>query len=444
MKTIKILAITAMMLVCSMAAAQNNKETQQMLDRFLKYASIASQSTYPANPEEEFPINPKQKEIANLVYNEVKAFGKGVEVWLSPDYYLYIKVESNMDKSVPTLAFMAHLDETPEINAIGRKLQVIKNYDGKDIPLGKTGLVLSPDSVQGLHLNDVVGHTIVTSDGTTNTGADDKSGCAILVSLVETLVKDRSISHGTVWVLLCQNEDVGLSAYRIDTSYFGATAPEIMIDVDGDDVWRYSVTNFSAKGYNYLFHGNQRHPGNGFENGLVDAQTAYSFFIGQIPPDANPMFSSGEKGYLQAYIIDNLGNGDYRVKFRARYFKKSDSTRYAEYLRMAETKTLEAFPGIEITKESEYLQYENVAFSMNPHTIPVIERAIKKIGLKLEPEQIRAGTTGAMCVARGLPGAPCLYAAQQNPHTIYEWCSIEEMVALKHLCLKIVEEIAEL
>ena len=227
-------------------------------------------------------------------------------------------------------------------------------------------------------------------------------------------------------------------------AYFGATPPDIMIDVDGDDVWRYSVSNFSAKGYTYLFHGNQRHPGNGLENGLVDAQTAYCFFVGQLPPDVNPMFSSGKKGYLQAYIIDDLRNGDYRVKFRVRYFEKSDSIQYAECLKLAEKNTLKAFPGLEIVKEAEYLQYDNVEFSMHPHTIPVIERAIKKSGLNLEPEQIRAGTTGAMCVARGLPGAPCLYAAQQNPHTIYEWCSIDEMVAIKKLCIRIVEEIARL
>ena len=148
MKTIRTIALAVMMMSAASLHAQTNAETQQMLDRFLTYVSIPSQSTYPDDPEKEFPINPKQKEIAKYIYSEVKAFGKGVDVWMSPDYYIYIKIESNTDKDVPSVCFMAHLDETPEVNAIGRKPQVIRNYDGKDISLGTSGLVLSPDSTQ--------------------------------------------------------------------------------------------------------------------------------------------------------------------------------------------------------------------------------------------------------------------------------------------------------
>ena len=435
----------ALLSVLTMAtlAAQNNNETQRMLNRYLSYVKIEAQSTYPEDPSQEFPINEGQKQMAQHIYEEVKSFGKGVEVQMSPDFYLYIKVSSNIRRRVPSICLMAHLDVSPEVQGVGVKPQVICDYDGGVIPLGTSGRVLSPDSVQGVHLKDVIGHTIVTSDGTTNTGADDKTGCAILVSLVDEFTHNKNIKHGDVYICITQNEDVGLAAYRINLGYFDKR-PDILIDVDGGNVGRFSSSNFSAIGRTYLFHGNQRHPSYGKENGLVDAQTAMSYFIGQLPPDVNPMFSSDRQGYLQAYIIEDLHNGDFRVKFRMRYFDKADSIRYATYLADAEKKTLEAFPGLEIVLEANYLQYDNVAYSMHPQTIPVINRAAEKSGMKLEPEELRAGTTGGMLVARGLPGAPCLFSGQQAEHTVYEWCSIDELVQLTHLCIAIVEEVAKL
>jgi tripeptide aminopeptidase len=440
MKKACIFATLMAMAVANMAA-QNNDETQRMLDRFLSYVRIESQSTYPDDPEKEWPLNEGQKEIADLVYNEIKSIGYGIEVSISPDHYVYAKVPSNMKEHVPSICFMAHLDVSPECNGIGITPQVIRNYQGGDIALGNSGLILSPNTIQGAHLKDVIGHCLVTTSGNTLLGGDDKCGVAILVSLLEKIAYDEHFEHPDVWCVFTQNEDVGLVAYRMDTSYFTGGVPDIMIDVDGGEVGHYSVANFYAVGRTYLFKGNLRHPAFGATNGLVDAQTALAYYIGQLPVEINPMFSSGKQGYMQAYIIDNLQNGDFRVKFRIRYFEREDSIRFAQYLKEAEEKTLEAFPGLEIIMEANYLQYSNVYDALHPLTLPAIERAMEKTGLRHTPNEIRAGSTGGMLVAKGLPGSPILYAAQQCEHSTFEWCSINEMVEITKLCKQIISEV---
>ena len=435
-------AMTLLALASNKATAQKNNavEVQAMLDRFLSYVKIESQSTYPDDTQS-FQVNQGQKDIAEFIFAELNAIN-GLEVTMSPDYYIYAKLSSNSTRCRTTVAFMAHMDVTPECAGTGIRPQVIRNYKGGDIQLGTSGLVISPDSAQGRHLNDVVGKTIVTSNGTTNIGADDKTGCAVLVSMIEDLAKNKAIEHGDVYLVLSQNEDVGQAADRINLDYLDKT-PDMLIDVDGGDVFRYSVGNFSAQGRKYLFKGNLKHVGDGKRNGFVDAATAAHYFIGALPPSVNPMFSEGRQGYLQAYIFDNLPNGDVRVSFRIRYFDRADSVFYASLFDNAEAKTLESFPGLEIVKEADYLQYDNVGNAMNPATIKVIESAAKRTEIPLEPEIIRAGTTGAMMVAKGLPGAPCLYSGQQAEHTVYEWCCIEELVEIKRLCIGIVEEVAK-
>lgn len=348
-----------------------------------------------------------------------------------------------MKKKVPSVMFMAHLDVTPEANGTDINPQVHRNYNGGDITLGH-GLVLSPNSKQGTHLKDLVGKTIVTSDGSTLTGADCKTGCAILVTLMEQLINDNKFKHGDVYFCFSQNEDVGLAAMRMDLSYLDKV-PDMLIDVDGGDYGQFSVANFTAEGRTYLFKGNLAHPSNGKANGYADARTAMAYFIGQLPPETHPSNSEGRQGYIHCYAGDTLNGGqDYRISFRIRYFNKEDGVLYAKYFDDAKKRTLMAFPYVEIVMEQQALQYDNVAYSMHPKTIDIIQQAATKTGIRMDPVELRAGTTGAMMVARGLPGGPCIYSGQQAEHSIYEWCCIEELVELTALCKAIVEETSKL
>lgn len=440
-KSFIILALSA--IVVGNVFAQKN-DTERMLDRYLSYVKIESQSQYPDdNNPDEFPMQEGQKAMATFIFEEIKSMGNGVEVKMSPDYYVYAKVPSNMKKSVPSVMFMAHLDLTPEVNALGINPQVHRNYDGGDITLGH-GLVLSPNSKQGTHLKDLVGKTIVTSDGATLSGADCKTGCAILVTLIEQIVHDKKFKHGDVYFCFSQNEDVGLAAMRMDLSFLDKI-PDMLIDVDGGDYGQFSVANFTAEGRTYHFKGNLAHPSNGKANGLADSRTASAYFVGQLPPETHPSHSEGKQGYIHCYAGDTLNGGqDYRLYFRVRYFDKADSARYVAYFDNATTKTKLAYPNVEIVLENNVLQYENVAYSMDPKTVEVIQKAATKTGVKMEPMELRAGSTGAMLVARGLRGGPCIYSGQQAEHSVYEWCCIEELVEITELCKAILYEISRL
>lgn len=416
----------------------------QALTRFLSYVKIESQSVYVEDPDS-FPMTEGQIRIANYIYNELKTICKGtkVEIKMSPDYYIYVKVPSNIKKNVPSVMFMAHMDVTPEANGEGIKPQVHYNYDGGDIILGN-GLVLSPNKPEGRHLQNLVGKTIITSDGSTLLGADCKTGCTILVSLIEQMVYDNKFKHGDVYFAFSQNEDIGKAAMRMDLSYFDRV-PEILIDVDGDEYGTFSVANFTAEGRMYLFKGNLAHPSNGKENGYADARTAMACFIGQLPPETHPSHSEGKQGYIHCYDIEQLDNRqDVRINFRIRYFDKADGERYAQYLEKALQNTREAYPTVEVSLESSGIQYDNIAYNMHPKAVEVIEKAVAKTGVVMEPVEIRAGTTAAMMVAKGLPGGPCIYSAQQNAHSVYEYCALEEMIDLIGFTKCIVTEVSNL
>lgn len=430
----------------SMANAQDlkNPEANHVLNRFLRYVKIESQSIDDPNPEL-FTLTEGQKEMANVIFNELKAIDKDnkTDIKMSPNYYVYVKVPSNMEKEVPSVMFMAHMDVTPEANAKGICPQVHYNYDGSDIALGN-GLVLSPNNPEGSHLKDVVGKTIVTTNGNTLLGADCKAGCTILVTLIEQMVNNPSFKHGDVYFTFTQNEEVDKDVMGMDMSYFDRI-PDIFIDVDGSYTYQYSVANFTAEGRSYLFKGNQVHPAKGKAMKYADARTAMAYFIGQLPPAIHPSYSEGRQGYVHCYNIEFLPNGhDVRIRVRIRYFDKADGERFKADLDEAYRRTHQAYPFVEIDLENDELQYENIAYTMHPQAVGVIQRAAEKTGIPMRGFELRAGTTSASMVAKGLPGGPCLYGAQQASHSVYEWCCLEEMMEIIRLTSNIVTEVCNL
>ena len=429
-----------------MARAQGLQDPQakHILNRFLNYVNIESQSIDDPDPEL-IPMTEGQKEMANLIFNELKAIDKDniLDIKMSSYYYIYVKVPSNIKKEVPSVMFMAHMDVTPEANATGIRPQVHYNYDGNDIVLGN-GLVLSPNNPEGSHLKDVVGKTIITTDGNTLLGGDCKAGCTILVTLIEQMVKDPRFKHGDVYFTFTQNEEVDKDVMGMEMSYLDCI-PDIFIDVDGSYTYQFSVANFTAEGRTYLFKGNQVHPARGKTHKYADARTAMAYFIGQLPPEIHPSYSEGRQGYVHCYNMEFLPNGhDVRIRFRIRYFDKADGERFKADLDEAYRKTLQAYPFVEIDLEKDEHQYDNIAYTMHPQAVSVIQRAAEKTGINMKGFELRAGTTAASMVTKGLPGGPCIYGAQQASHSVYEWCCFEEIMEIIQLTRNIVSEVREL
>lgn len=433
---------------------ENNRKilnvlTEKTKNRFINYAKISCQSVDTADMEA-FPMTEGQTRMAEYLENELRGICKGSDAVItrSADQYVYVKIPSNMKgKSVPSVMFMAHLDVTPEAPGQNVKPMVHENYAGGDIQL-PAGIVLSPETPQGAHLKNCKGKTIITSDGSTLLGADDKAGVTILVGLAELLVKNKKIKHGDVYMVFSQNEDIGRAADRFESKYVDGS-PDIVIDVDGNMPDRFSVENFTASMITYRFRGHDAHPGEGFVNKYGDALTAASYFIGQIDPAKHPSASKDKQGYIHCYSMvhptDESGkeiSEDYLVKVRLRYFDKNEGDTLRQMLRDAERLAAEAYPFVKVEAGQETVQYENIAYTMYPGTADLIVKSAASAGMTMNPSSERGGTTSAMMAAKGLRGGPCIYSAQQAAHSVYEWVCVEDMVKMVLVTTDIVKNVA--
>ena len=378
--------------------------------RFVNYARINSQSTE-GEDVAAFPLSMGQRQMARLVEQDLLKLAKNnksLQVVRSESEYVYAKLPATTKRKLPSIMLMAHLDITPEAPGGNIKPIVHRNYQGGDIVL-PSGVVLSPESPQGKHLKECIGKTIITSDGNTLLGADDKTGCTVLVSLICNLLYGKPFEHGDLYFVFSQNEDIGRAADGFETKYVGGN------------------------------------PGEGYANKYGDALTAASYFVGQIPPYKHPSVSRGKQGYIHCYDIshpkDSAGkviSDDYLVKVRLRYFDKLEGDTLRQMLDSAEGNTIDAFPFVKVEASAEILQYENVAYTMYPTLPDIIKKAYVSLGIKVSPRSERGGTTSAMIAAKGLRGGACLFSGQQAEHSIYEWTCVEDMMDMTNILQKII------
>ena len=449
-----IILFTSYIIVCNAQTFVSKKVSQEkMLERFLSYAKIGSRSIDDPNMSS-FPMTEEQKEIAQLIYNEVKGFGgKNIKVTLSDDYYVYIDIPSNIKKKVPSILFLAHMDVTPECKDRGKVIRPIvhRNYDGGDIRL-TNDVIISPSNPKCSHLKDLKGKTIVTSDGTTLLGADDKTGCAVLVSMVEELINNPKFKHGRVMVCLSQNEDIGRAADRYDPKVFG-DRPDAVVDIDGGDYGKMSIANFTAIGQTYYFKGNDVHPGNAKAERYADALTAATYFMGLVPPEMNPSARDGKDGYIHCYSLANPITSkrdtiktDYVVKVRLRYFDKKEGAYQKQLMEDNLKKVQVAFPFVEIKKTDDKMQYESIAYNLPDFVPALVQRAALASGMEVSTKYSRGGTTSAMMVAAFpdvMPGGPDFYSGQNAEHSRQEWCCIEELLQIVNVVEAIVYELTK-
>ena len=402
-----------------------------MLNRFLDYLAIESASFYP--DENEYPMTAAQKEMGELLASDAKALN--ADVTLSEWGYVYVNIPSNVVKPIPTIGIVCHMDITPEAPHTGIKPTVLK-YKGGIINLGNG--ILDPSTPQGADLNNLIGKTLIHADGTTILGGDDKNGCAILMSIIET-VQQQGFKHGPLQFVFCPNEDVGLAALKIDTTYFN---PDILIDVDLDGGKKVAVSNFTAEGLKVRFIGNDVHPVVAKELHLADALAAVSTYIARIPLQYRPENREGKQGYLQAYELRQSDDKkSYTIETRIRYFDRKEGEEFNRILRENLQYVQESFPYVKIEIMAEGLQYANVAYTMHPQSIPLIQEAANRCKIELEMEDLRAGTTAAMLSTKGLPGGLSIFSGQHNDHSIYEYSVLDEMYDAYILLLTMIDEI---
>ncbi len=389
----------------------------KLVDRFLKYVSFYSTSEIEI---EEIPSTARQHIIAKYIAEELKNIGLD-EVDVDKHAYVMATLPANTAKDVPVIGFVAHHDTSPDFTGENVNPQIHRNYDGGDIVLNKDlNIVLSPNEFSSLKRH--IGEDLITTDGTTLLGADDKAGIAEIVTAMEYLLAHPEIEHGKIRICFTPDEEVGKGADLFDVEKFGAKWAYTM---DGSDVGELEYENFNAAYAKVIVHGKIVHPG--YAKGIMrNAMTFASDFILSLPQDEVPESTEGYEGFYHQISI-NGGVDEVSMMYIIRdhdmdKFKKRKLV-FEEKINAINEKYGEGTFDLEM-KDQYYNMKEMVEPQM--HIVDIAEQAMKEIGIKADIKAIRGGTDGARLSYMGLP-CPNIFAGGLNFHGRYEYVPIQSM-----------------
>lgn len=403
-----------------------------MIPRFVKYVQIDSMSDNAAEW-----MTPGQEKMAQALYEDIRAFG--FPTHFSEDKYIYVNIPSNLkNRKAPMLGISAHYDTTPDIIGNNVKPQVIKNYDGQPIALKNNHVI---DFQSDPYLRNMIGKTIVTSDGTTNLGADDKAGVTIVVTLLQTLAENPKMPHGPIQVVITPNEDVGRSAERLELEYYH---PDYAYDFDGGVEGEVVAANFSADRVVVTARGVNGHQSYAAENGYRNSVKPIGDLIAAAAlPENLPNNSRGEQGYLEPHHIEyNASENTHSVDFRLRYFDQNEGKRY---LQRIQEKADSISKALGVAIEMQVIkQYENVEYGVKPEALGLLKAAMQEAGVTPNIKKERAGTTSAMIMAKHGFGGYTVFTGQNNPHAFTEWLSEEDMFKAYQVALNLVKQVAQM
>jgi len=433
-KTLVFLAVLSFLFSAPAAFSQNRlaqKYRAQMIPMFVRYAQVGSMSDDNAEW-----MTPGQEKMANMLYEEIQAFG--FPTHFSDDKYIYVNIPSNLKKrQAPKLGISAHYDTTPDIIGEGIKPQVIKKYDGKPIIL-QNGHVIDFESDP--YLEKMIGKTIVTSDGTTNLGADDKAGVTIIMTLLKTLAENPKFPHGPIDIVLTPNEDVGRSAERLELEYYN---PDYAFDFDAGVNGEVIIANFSADKILVTAQGVNGHQSYAATNGYKNSVKPIADLVSVAAKTEDlPNYSTGEEGYLEPhhFVYDPEKNTT-TIDFRVRYFDQQEGKKYFDNIKFAAdslSRALDVSITVQLIK-----QYENVEYGVKPEAKDIIAAAMNEAGVIADFKKERAGTTSAMIMAKHGFGGYTVFTGQVNPHNFTEWLSEEDMFKAYEVALNLIKQVAQ-
>lgn len=402
---------------------------QHIIDRFISYVKIDTES----DPNSQTtPSTKKQWDLANKLANELKSIGMH-DVSIDDNAYIMATLPSNVDHDVPTIGFIAHFDTSPDFTGANVNPQIIENYDGSDIVLNQEeNIVLSPDYFEDLLLYK--GQTIITTDGTTLLGADDKAGICEIVSAMEYLIQHPEIKHGTIRVGFTPDEEIGRGAHKFDVKKFNAQWAYTM---DGSQVGELEYENFNAAGAKLTFKGKIVHPGYA-KNKMVNSMYYASEFIHNLPKEETPEHTEGYEGFYHLYqmngkveetILQYIIRDHDREKFEAR---KERVQKTADDINQKYNSTI-----VETEINDQYYNMkEKVAPVM--HIVDIAANAMKALHIKPLIKAIRGGTDGSQLSYMGLP-CPNIFAGGHNFHGRYEYVPVESILKATEVICKIAE-----
>jgi len=406
---------------------------ENLLERFLRYVKIDSQS----DPEsDKTPSTDKQWNIARLLRDELEALGMQ-EVELDEYGYVYATLPANTDANVPVIGFIAHYDTTPDYNGTGVNPQIHENYDGGPIVLNaEKNMVLSPDYFP--ELKKFKGQTLITTDGNTLLGADDKAGVAEIMTAMDYLIHHPEIKHGKIRVAFNPDEEIGRGAHKFDVEKFGAQWAYTM---DGSDVGELEYENFNAAGAKVIIEGKSVHPGYAKDK-MINSILIANEFMSAFPKDEVPERTEGYEGFYHILSINGSTERTEMYYIIRDFDRQKFEERKKFFMDVADR--INARFDKPVVKVDMKDQYYNMLEKIRPnmHIIEIAEAAMKDLGITPKIKPIRGGTDGAQLSFKGLP-CPNIFAGGLNFHGPYEYVPLESMQKATELIVKIAEKTAE-
>ena len=388
-----------------------------LLERFLKYVSIHTTSDENTGL---VPSTPQQMEFAKILAEELKDMGMQ-DVSLDKKGYLMATLPSNIDKDVPTVGFISHLDTSPDMSGKNVKPRIVENYDGNDIVLNeKESIVLSPKQFPELTMYR--GQSLVVTNGLTLLGADDKAGIAEIMTAMDYFIKNPDVKHGKVRIAFNPDEEIGLGAHHFDVEKFGC---QFAYTMDGGEIGELEYENFNAAGAKVTFYGTNVHPGYA-KNKMVNSMKIATKFMATVPANESPEYTDGYEGF---YHLTGIG-GDVEKTTVSYIIRDHDRKKFEErkaHLQMLVDKINSEFGDNTATLEVKD-QYYNMKEKVEPvkYIVDIASEAIRQAGVEPKVKPIRGGTDGAQLSFKGLP-CPNIFAGGHNFHGKYEFVPIQSM-----------------
>lgn len=406
---------------------------QHIIDRFISYVTIDTES----DPNSETtPSTEKQWNLANKLVDELKAIGMK-EVTIDQHSYVMATLPSNVDQEVPTIGFVAHFDTTPDFTGKDVSPQIITNYNGGDIILNeKENIILSPNYFKDLL--QYKGQTLITTNGLTLLGADDKAGITEIVTAMEYLIKNPDIKHGKIRICFTPDEEIGRGADLFDVKKFGA---EWAYTMDGSQIGELEYENFNAAGVKITFKGKSVHPG--YAKGkMINSMLIANDFINALPEDEIPQETKGYEGFF--HVTDIQGSiEETKLEMIIRDHSMKKFTKRKELVHKIVKKINKKFTK-QFGEDIVICEVKDQYYNMKEKVVPVMfivdlaEKAMKILDIKPLIKPIRGGTDGCRLSYMGLP-CPNIFAGGHNFHGKYEYVPVESMQKAVEVIVKIAE-----
>ncbi len=407
-------------------------EKQHLIDRFFSYVKVDTESDPNSDTT---PSSKNQWDLANKLVEELKSIGMQ-DVSIDENAYIMATLPSNVNHEVPVIGFVSHFDTSPDFTGKNVKPQIVENYDGKDIVLNKEqDIILSPDYFEDLLLYK--GQTLITTDGTTLLGADDKAGIAEIVSAMEYLINNPQIKHGKIRVGFTPDEEIGRGAHKFDVEKFGA---EWAYTMDGSQVGELEYENFNAAGAVVKIQGKIVHPG--YAKGkMVNSMYIATDFINSLPRLETPEHTEGIEGFFHLHNIE--GDVDEtKLEYIIRDHDHNHFEARKEMIQKLANDINEQY-GKEVVSVEIKDQYFNMREKIEPvmHIVEIAQKAMEQAGIEAIVKPIRGGTDGSQLSFMGLP-CPNIFAGGHNFHGRYEYVPVESMLKAIEVIVNIAQIVA--